>query len=68
MREGFTRKDDTFPGRLFTLASTKGLSKAQVVGRSAFEKMFDEYYQIVGWGKSTGVPTEEKLKELGIKE
>lgn len=66
VREGFTRKDDTLPERLFTLASTKGPSKGQVVDKNAFEKMLDEYYQIVGWDKVTGIPTKEKLMELGI--
>jgi aldehyde:ferredoxin oxidoreductase len=28
--------------------------------------MLDEYYQIAGWEKVTGVPTKEKLVELGI--
>jgi len=66
VREGFTREDDTLPERLFTLASTKGPSKGQVVDKNAFEKMLDEYYQIVGWDRVTGIPTEEKLVALGI--
>ncbi len=66
LREGFTRKDDTLPERLFTQASTKGPSKGQVVDRESFEKMLDEYYQIAGWDRITGVPTKEKLMELGI--
>jgi len=66
VREGFTRKDDTLPERLFTLASTRGPSKGQLVDKEYFEKMLDEYYQIAGWEKVTGVPTKEKLVELGI--
>jgi aldehyde:ferredoxin oxidoreductase len=66
VREGFTRKDDTLPERLFTLASTRGPSKGQLVDKGYFEKMLDEYYQIAGWEKVTGVPTKEKLVELGI--
>jgi aldehyde:ferredoxin oxidoreductase len=66
VREGFTRKDDTLPERLFTQASTRGPSKGQVVDKDSFEKMLDEYYQIVGWERHTGVPTQEKLMELGI--
>jgi aldehyde:ferredoxin oxidoreductase len=31
-----------------------------------FEKMLDEYYEIAGWEKVTGVPTKAKLVELGI--
>jgi len=28
--------------------------------------MLDDYYQIRGWDKRTGIPTTEKLKELGL--
>jgi aldehyde:ferredoxin oxidoreductase len=66
VREGFRRKDDTLPERLFTEASTKGPSSGQVVDRNAFEKMLDQYYEAVGWDVATGVPTEKRLKELGI--
>ncbi len=68
VREGFTRKDDTLPARLFSQPSTKGPSKGQVVDREAFEKMLDEYYEVVGWDRETGVPTEEKLTKLGIED
>lgn len=47
-------------------ASTRGPSTGQVVDRKAFEKMLDEYYEIVGWDVVTGVPTEKRLRELGI--
>ncbi len=66
VREGFTRKDDTLPERLFTEASTRGPSNGQVVERDAFEKMLDEYYEIVGWDKTTGIPTDARVRELGI--
>jgi aldehyde:ferredoxin oxidoreductase len=67
-REGFTRKDDTLPERLFTQPSTKGPSKGQVVDKASFEGMLDEYYDIVGWDRRTGKPTPDKLRELGIEE
>ena len=66
VREGFGRKDDTLPERLFKDASSKGPSSGQVVDRKAFEKMLDEYYQIVGWDITTGAPTKKKLEEMGI--
>ncbi len=66
VREGFTRKDDILPQRLFTQASTRGPSEGQVVDRESFERMLDEYYQIVGWDRFTGIPRDQKLKELGI--
>jgi aldehyde:ferredoxin oxidoreductase len=65
-REGFARRDDTLPSRLFSQAATRGPSKGEVVDRDAFEKMLDEYYQCMGWDKRTGLPTEEKLKALGL--
>jgi aldehyde:ferredoxin oxidoreductase len=65
LREGFTRRDDTLPQRLFSQPAARGPSKGQVVERAAFEKMLNEYYQCMGWDNN-GVPTEEKLKELGI--
>jgi aldehyde:ferredoxin oxidoreductase len=66
VREGFTRRDDTLPPRLFSLAATRGPSKGQVVDKDAFEKMLEEYYQCMGWDQLTGIPTDSKLKELGI--
>jgi aldehyde:ferredoxin oxidoreductase len=65
-REGFTRRDDTLPERLFTQVSTRGPSEGQVVDRDSFERMLDDYYQIVGWDRLTGIPEDKKLKELGI--
>jgi len=65
-REGFSRKEDTLPARLFEEASTKGTSKGQIVDREAFNNMLDGYYGLVGWDKNTGIPKENKLSELGI--
>jgi aldehyde:ferredoxin oxidoreductase len=28
--------------------------------------MLDEYYDLAGWDKNSGIPTKEKLMELGI--
>jgi len=28
--------------------------------------MLDYYYEFRGWDKETGIPTEEKLEELGL--
>jgi aldehyde:ferredoxin oxidoreductase len=36
------------------------------VDRDSFERMLDDYYQIVGWDRLTGIPGDKKLKELGI--
>jgi aldehyde:ferredoxin oxidoreductase len=32
------------------------------------EKMFDDYYDERGWDIEKGIPTREKLEELGLKD
>jgi aldehyde:ferredoxin oxidoreductase len=65
VREGFTRKDDTFPIRITNEALlTRGApGDGQVVG--SLHEFLDKYYHTRGWTKE-GVPSEQKLKELGI--
>jgi len=63
-REGFTVKDDTLPPRLLTEAPTDGPSKGWV---SNLEPMLKEYYRTRGWDEN-GVPTQQKLTELGLAE
>ena len=66
IREGFTRKDDTFPKRLMTEAIKEGASKGQLISQADLDAMLDEYYEARGWDKK-GNPSDAKLKELGIK-
>lgn len=58
VREGFTRKDDYLPERF-----TKEPGDGAVVEDQ--DKLLDLFYRIKGWNKS-GIPTKEKLKELGL--
>jgi len=62
-REGFGRKDDTFPRRLREESVPEGPSAGSV-----FEEkdMLDQYYKARGWDIETGVPTKEKLEELDL--
>ena len=66
-REGFSRKDDTFPKRLMTEAIKAGASAGQLISQADLDLMLDEYYEARGWDKD-GKPTPAKLKELGLKE
>ena len=62
LREGFTAKDDTLPKRLTDEPMPEGPSK----GRTCMlAKMLPAYYAFRGWN-SKGVPTKEKLRELGL--
>lgn len=64
-REGITRRDDTLPRRFLEepLPEGSGPSTGSVL---ELEPMLDEYYRARGWDVETGLPTEEKLAELGL--
>lgn len=63
-REGWTAKEDTLPKRFF-----KSFESGPLAGKEYTEEKFAastrEYYRQMGWDEN-GVPTREKLKELGI--
>ena len=66
LREGFTRADDTLPERLMTEPLKAGASKGHFISKADLKQMLDEYYTARGWDVATGVPTREKLVELGL--
>ncbi|MFH1820880.1 MAG: aldehyde ferredoxin oxidoreductase C-terminal domain-containing protein [Methanobacteriota archaeon] len=61
---GIRRKDDTLPERFLSEPLKKGGSTGRVVN---LEPMLDEYYEARGWNKKNGIPSKEKLEELGIR-
>jgi len=62
-REGFGRKDDSFPKRIREEPLPEGPSSGTVFEE---EEMLDDYYAVRGWDKKTGIPTQQKLKELDL--
>ena len=64
-REGFTRKDDTLPERLFQPLESGALTGV-AYPREEFERALTDLYEIKGWDTTTGIPTRERLVELGI--
>ena len=64
-REGFDRKDDYLPERIFKEKLTTGFTKDKVLPREEYETMLSEYYKIRGWDEN-GKITAEKKKELNI--
>jgi len=57
------KKDDTLPRRLLT-----PLKEGGAKGHAAkLEPLLKEYYKLRGWNEE-GIPTKEKLEELGLKE
>ena len=63
MSVGFTKADDTLPARMFNEPIPDGPMKGKV---SRLGEMLPGYYEARGWDEN-GVPTENKLKELGLK-
>ena len=64
IRRGITGKDDTLPARILTHKLTDGGTRGNLFDLDA---MLDEYYAVRGWNQD-GVPTREKLTELGLEE
>lgn len=62
IKAGFSKKDDTLPPRLLNEPMKDGPHKGRVV---QLDKMLPEYYSLRGWDEY-GVPTEQKLQELGL--
>ena len=40
--------------------------KGATLDRNDFEQLKIEYYRLRGWDAETGLPTEDKLKALGL--
>ncbi|MFC2067455.1 aldehyde ferredoxin oxidoreductase family protein [Chloroflexota bacterium] len=62
LQAGFTKEDDTLPKRMLQEPMPEGPAKGQVC---RLDEMLPEYYQLRGWDDN-GIPTTEKLGELGL--
>jgi aldehyde:ferredoxin oxidoreductase len=68
IREGFSRKDDSLPYKIMNVPiPDEGVSKGAHVTQQELDLLLDDYYETRGWTKD-GVPTNEKLKELGMED
>ncbi len=66
VREGFTRKDDSFPERFYTEPMSEGPAKGAILIKKEIESALDEYYELRGWDRESGLPTVKKLSDLGL--
>jgi aldehyde:ferredoxin oxidoreductase len=64
-REGFDRKNDTLPEKLFKPLKG-GVSDGWKLDRTEVESALDNYFEYCGWDVKTGVPTRSKLDELEL--
>jgi len=66
IREGLTRKDDHLPAKVMsTPIPDDTVSKGSYITQKELDFMLDDYYSSRGWTME-GVPTIEKLKEIGL--
>jgi len=68
IRQGLNRKDDTWPDRFFNEPLPEGPAKGAVLSRDTISQLLDEYYELRGWDKESGIPTKQKLIELGLRD
>ncbi len=66
VREGLTRTDDNYPPRFYEEPIPDGPTKGASLSRDTVDRALDEYYNMVGWDKKTGIPTKKKLIELDL--
>jgi aldehyde:ferredoxin oxidoreductase len=65
IREGFGRKDDTLPDRLFEPLES-GPLQGIGIDRKEFQEALTMFYEAMGWDSKEGVPTKGKLAELNL--
>jgi aldehyde:ferredoxin oxidoreductase len=65
LREGFSRKDDSMPPRIYLDPLPDGNPKGKVITEQDFQKMLTEYYRIWGWDDQ-GMPKAATVQELGL--
>ena len=60
------REGSTVADRFYEEPVPDGPCEGAVISRETIDKVLDEYYEVRGWDKNMGVPTREKLSELGL--
>jgi len=65
-REGLTRKDDQLPKRLME-PLPDGAFAGKPFAQEMLDSMLDNYYELRGWDKTTGIPTQAKLEAIGLR-
>ena len=66
VREGIRRQDDTLPPRILYDPLPDGPGKGKVIGDANLNRMLDEYYELRGWDKETGIPKPETIQRLDL--
>ncbi len=68
VREGYRREHDRLPPRFMEEPIPSGPSRGMVITRQMLDNLLDQYYEFRGWDKKTGIPTRERLLQLGLED
>lgn len=68
VREGMTRQDDRLHGKVTKEPIQTGSYKGEMTDLVKFEVMLDDYYELRGWDKETGIPRRAKLEQVGLED
>jgi aldehyde:ferredoxin oxidoreductase len=68
VREGLTKKDDFLQGKWADEPTCGGQFDGCFLDKEKYKKMLEDYYEIRGWDRERGIPTEERLKSLEIED
>ena len=72
VREGFSRRDDTLPERLFQPleggpeGTQSGPLAGVAIARDEFDQAMTALYELKGWDPATSIPTRARLRALDI--
>ena len=68
VREGYRREHDQLPPRFLEEPIKSGPSSGMAITRQMLDDLLDQYYEFRGWDKTTGIPSRERLVQLGLEE
>jgi aldehyde:ferredoxin oxidoreductase len=68
VREGYRREHDQLPPRFLEEPIKTGPSSGMAITRQMLDDLLDQYYEFRGWDKTTGIPTRERLMQLGLED
>jgi aldehyde:ferredoxin oxidoreductase len=66
IRCGLTRQDDRLPDRFYSEPVSDGPAKGMLISKENLDRVLDEYYELRGWDKNSGLPTEQRLAGMGL--
>ena len=64
-REGMRREHDDWPQRFYDQPLKRG-DETHTLSKETMDQSLHRYYELRGWDAKTGVPTQERLRELQL--